>query len=249
VNLISNIINLYVIDKGYQHIFVMRNKLFYWLKINLGFSNKESRGFLLLTPFLVVFAISPYLLKTIRNSGAQEFHQHYLATIDSLKKFEVEVKTSPNPIFNPADTAAKPSSISKTKNLNRIKFAEADSILLQIVPGIGPGLSGRIIKYRENLGGYYSKNQLNEIYGLKPETIEEIWTYFDFNPLISRKIPINSSDTNQLSAHPYISYGEAKVIIAYRNQHGQFNSVIDLKNIKIFKEEWISRIEPYLSFE
>ena len=227
----------------------MGNKLFYWLKINLGFSNKESRGFLLLTPFLMVFAVSPYLLKIIRNSGNQEFHSHYLATIDSLIKVEGELKTSPNPIFNPADTAVKSSSISKTKNLNRIEFTEADSILLQIVPGIGRGLSGRIIKYRESLGGFYSKNQLNEIYGLKPETIEEIWNYFDFNSSITQKLQINSFDTNQLSAHPYVSYGEAKVIIAYRNQHGRFNSALDLKNINIFKEEWISRIEPYLSFD
>lgn len=227
----------------------MINKLFYWLKINLGFSNKESRGFLLFTPFLVVFAVSPYLLKTIRNSGAQEFHRQYLATIDSLKKFEIELINSPNFIFNPADTVTNSGSNSKTKNLNRIEFAAADSTLLQIVPGIGPGLSGRIIKYRENLGGYYSKSQLNEIYGLKPETIEEIWTYFDFTPSITKKIPINSYDTNQLSAHPYVSYGEAKVIIAYRNQHGEFYSAHDLKNIRIFKEEWISRIEPYLSFK
>lgn len=227
----------------------MRNKLFYWLKINLGFSNKESRGFFLLTPFLIVFAISPYLVKSIRNTETQDFHKYYLATIDSLRKFEVELKSSPNPIFNPADTVVKSTIASKTKNLNKIQFTEADSTLLQIVPGIGPGLSGRIIKYRERLGGFYSINQLNEIFGLKPETITEIWNYFDFNPLITRKIQINLAATDQLSSHPYISYGEAKVIIAYRNQHGNYNSASDLKNIKIFKEEWISKIEPYLSFE
>jgi len=55
-------------------------------------------------------------------------------------------------------------------------------VLLQIVPGIGVGLGGRIIKYRERLGGFHSIHQLAEIYGLKPETIEEIWNYFDFSP-------------------------------------------------------------------
>jgi DNA uptake protein ComE-like DNA-binding protein len=227
----------------------MKNKLFYWLKINLGFSSKESRGFLLLTPFLVLFAIFPYLLKEISNSRSQDFHEHYIVTIDSLKKFEIEYKTSPNPIFNPEDTIRKSPTNTKTKNLNKIALAEADSILLQIVPGIGPGLSGRIIKYRENLGGFHSKEQLNDIFGLKPEVSAEIWNYFDFSPLITKKISINTVDLNQLSVHPYISYGEAKVVIAYRNQHGKFSSTDDLMKIRIFKEEWIIRIAPYLSFE
>jgi DNA uptake protein ComE-like DNA-binding protein len=227
----------------------MKNKLFYWFKVNLGFSSKESRGFLLLTPFLLIFAISPYLLKVISNSKSQIFHEHYIGTIDSLKKFEIEYKSSPNPIFNPQDTVRKFSSSTKTKNLNKIAMSEADSILLQIVPGIGPALSGRIIKYRENLGGFHSKEQLSDIFGLKPEVSTEIWNYFDFIPLITKKIPINTADINQLSVHPYISYGEAKVVIAYRNQHGKFSSTDDLLKIRIFKKEWINQIAPYLSFE
>ncbi len=226
----------------------MRNKLFYWLKLNLGFSGKESRGFLLLTPLLVILAISPYLLKSLRNSKSEEFHKQYIATIDSLKKFTIEVKTSPNPIFDPADTA-KSINKNKTVNLNRLPLSEADSVVLQVVPGIGPGLSSRIIKYRENLGGFHTKDQLSEIFGLKPETIVELWNYFDFDSRITKKISINTADVNVLSAHPYISYGEAKVIIAFRSQHGKFSSVEDLKKIKIFKEEWIIRIRPYLTFE
>jgi len=227
----------------------MRVKFFYWLKTSLGFSNKESRGFLLLTPFLLIFAFSPYLLSAIKNKDTQLFLTNYQAKLDSLALLEVKAIESPLPLFNPADTAKMNSSTKKTANLVKIDFTEADSILLQIVPGIGAALGGRIIKYREQLGGFHSPNQLSEIYGLKPETIEEIWNYFEFSPKITRKIPINLAELDELSKHPYISYGEAKVLIAYRNQHGNYSSGTDLKQIKIFKSEWIDKISPYLSFE
>jgi DNA uptake protein ComE-like DNA-binding protein len=43
-------------------------------------------------------------------------------------------------------------------------------------------------------------------------------------------------------------YGEAKVLIAFRKQHGAFRSEEDLLKISIFKKEWISKISPYLDF-
>jgi DNA uptake protein ComE-like DNA-binding protein len=234
--------------KAINHFF-MRKRLFYWLKTSLGFSNKESRGFLLLTPLLLLMAASPYLFESFRKENREDFLKTYQFQLDSLESLNLNLQRSPNPLFNPADTATKPSSAKKTQNLIKMDFVDADSVVLQIVPGIGVGLSGRIIKYRERLGGFHSENQLSEIYGLKPETIEEIWNYFDFSPTITKRISINSAEIEEVSAHPYISYSEAKVLIAYRKQHGNYSSVADLKKIKIFKPEWIDKIEPYLSFD
>lgn len=234
--------------KAINHFF-MRKRLFYWLKTSLGFSNKESRGFLLLTPLLLLMAASPYFIESFRKENREDFLKTYQFQLDSLESLNLNLQRSPNPLFNPADTATKPSSAKKTQNLIKMDFVDADSVVLQIVPGIGVGLSGRIIKYRERLGGFHSENQLSEIYGLKPETIEEIWNYFDFSPTITKRISINSAEIEEVSAHPYISYSEAKVLIAYRKQHGNYSSVADLKKIKIFKPEWIDKIEPYLSFD
>lgn len=227
----------------------MIKRLFYWLKINLGFSRKESRGFLLLTPLLLLMAASPYFIESIRKENRNDFLIQYQSQLDSLESLDLNLQRSPNPLFNHLDTASKSALAKKTQNLVKMDFVEADSVVLQIVPGIGVGLSGRIIKYRERLGGFHSINQLSEIYGLKPETIEEIWNYFDFSPAIKKKISINSAEIEEVSAHPYISYSEAKVLIAYRKQHGSYSSAVDLKKIKIFKPEWIDKIEPYLSFD
>jgi DNA uptake protein ComE-like DNA-binding protein len=227
----------------------MTKRLFYWLKTSLGFSNKESRGFLLLTPLLFLVAASPYFIESIRKEYSDDFLKKYQSQLDSLESLDLNLQRSPNPLFNPADTVSKTTLSKKTANLIKMDFVEADSVVLQIVPGIGVGLSGRIIKYRERLGGFHSVNQFSEIYGLKPETIDEIWNYFDFTPKITKRILINSAEIEEVSAHPYISYSEAKVLIAYRKQHGSYSSIVDLKKIKIFKPEWIDKIEPYLSFD
>jgi DNA uptake protein ComE-like DNA-binding protein len=108
--------------------------------------------------------------------------------------------------------------------------------------------AGRIIKLRENLGGFIQIAQLNEVYGLKPEVIPLIWEYFDFDTVAPRKLEVNLLSVEDLAKHPYISYQEAKVMVAYRLQHGPFGQEKDLLEIKIFKPAWVTKIGPYLNF-
>lgn len=227
----------------------MKARFFYWLKVYLGFSRKESRGFVLLIPVLLLIVFTKIVFKEIRQAKAENFHVQYLGIIDSLKSSGITLVSSPFPVFNQQDTIIKKSNEKQLENLNRIPFSEADSVTLQIVPGIGQSTASRIVKFRENLGGLHSKVQLTEVYGLKPETIDAIWEYFDFSPNIFRKIIINQVEVDELGKHPYFSYAESKVLIAYRKQHGNFQSSEDLKQIKIFKPEWIDKISPYLDFQ
>jgi DNA uptake protein ComE-like DNA-binding protein len=227
----------------------MGARFFYWLKVYLGFSTKESRGFVLLVPVLLLLIITKGILVENRNSNAENFHIKYLATIDSLQALGVQFVGSPFPLFNTQDTIIKKSNLRQLENLNRIPFSEADSITLQIVPGIGQSTASRIVKFRENIGGLHSKSQLLEVYGLKPETIEAIWEYFDFSPGIFKKVEINQAEIEELAKHPYVSYGEAKVLVAFRKQHGDFQSSDDFLKIRIFKQEWIDKISPYLDFQ
>ena len=87
------------------------------------------------------------------------------------------------------------------------------------------------------------------MYGLKPEVIPVIWEYFDFDAAPIRKLSINRATIEELASHPYISYQEAKVVVAYRLQHGPFLELDNLLKIRIFKAEWVSKIGPYLNFE
>jgi len=227
----------------------MDNNFFYWVKSYLGFSRKESKGFVLLIPFLLLFGLLPSAISFFKNRNAEAAFIQYQARLDSLESLGIKLVASPLPTFNPQDTVKANLNQKQLDNLNQIPFSEADSITLQIVPGIGQATAGRIIKYRENLGGFHSKSQLIEVFGVKEQTAIAVWDFFVFEPNIFRKIKINSVALEDLSSHPYISYGEAKVLIAYRNQHGRFKVAEDLLKVKIFKVEWVEKIKPYLDFD
>lgn len=227
----------------------MGRNFFFWAKSYLGFSNKESRGFVLMIPIFLLLGILPSVIGFFKNQRAEQVFESYRSKLDSMEMVGINLVSSPLPTFNPADTIKSSRNQKQIESLNRIPFSEADSITLQIVPGIGQATAGRIIKYRENLGGFNSKAQLLEVYGVKEETANGVWEFFEFDPGIFRKIKINSVDLQELASHPYISYGEAKVLIAFRNQHGLFNSAEDLLKVKIFKAEWVEKIEPYLDFD
>lgn len=235
--------------QNFSRLIFMKDELFFWLKTTLGFSRKESRGFVLVIPVLIALSLSSTVIGYFKNQKSNKLYERYSTILDSLGKAGFTIVSSPLPTFNPQDTLRKSSSEVVKSRINRLLFSEADSVILQIVPGIGASTASRIVKYRERLGGFHSKDQLNEVFGLKPEIIEGIWEYFDFDPGIKKKISINDVELEDLSKHPYITFQEAKVLIAFRKQHGSFSSPQDLLKIKIFKEEWVMKIAPYLQFD
>ena len=227
----------------------MRQRLFFWFKTHLGFSAKESRGFLLLIPCLLLLVGASQVIAWSKDRNAEKLYLHYLNQVDSLERAGVQLLESPLPTFNPEDTLRRSHSVKVSDRIQRLPFSEADSVILQIVPGIGALTAGRIIKHWESLGGFIKVDQLNEVFGLKPETIPVIWEYFDFDWVAPRRIEINTVPVEELAKHPYISYQEAKVLVAYRLQHGPYLQLDDLLKIKIFKIEWVNKIGPYLDFE
>ncbi len=127
---------------------------------------------------------------------------------------------------------------------------QADTLQLASVRGIGPSLSRRIARYRHLLGGFSGKHQLYEVYGLDSTVVEELLRKgFLGEATGMRKLRINQATEQELDAHPYISPRLAKIIVAYRVQHGNFGSIEGLKPIKILDEATLRKLSPYLSFE
>ena len=50
------------------------------------------------------------------------------------------------------------------------------------IPGIGDVLSGRIVQYRDHIGGYTELSQLTNIHGISQNTLERIGGYFVIGP-------------------------------------------------------------------
>lgn len=231
----------------------MKSRLFYFLKSYFGFTRRESNGFIMVIPAMIILYSIPSVYGLWIKSKSQVQFQLYLEKVDSLmeagyRPYEKTSMIQSNSLNQDTTKRIRNYQREKPPEFNTMDFNEADSIVLQIVPGIGATIAGRVIKFRESIGGIYHKEQLLDVYGMTPEVIDRIFEYFVFKPGINRKLPINLSDISTLAKHPYISYGAAKVIVAYREQHGNYSEAKDLLKIKIFNQEWISRLEPYLEF-
>ncbi len=124
----------------------------------------------------------------------------------------------------------------------------AKAIDFQKVNGIGEKLSVRIEKYRDKLGGFTIPEQLNEVYGLKPEVIKLFWKYFKIkNPNQNIiKIDLNEANIKELAQNPYISYQLAKKIVSYRTLHGAFTNFDDLLKVTDFPQKKYKQICLYL---
>jgi competence protein ComEA len=133
--------------------------------------------------------------------------------------------------------------------LKSVEINTADSLALVQLNGVGPVLSKMIIKYREKLGGYYEIEQLEEVWGMRPESFLNINHLFTIDESKIRKIKMNSASVEELGKHPYIGKRMAPTVIKYKENHGPFKNMEDVKNIKIFDEENLGRLKHYLSFE
>ena len=124
----------------------------------------------------------------------------------------------------------------------------ADSLQLLSLKGIGPYYAGKIVSYRSALGGYNAKEQLLELWNFDSLQLEEMDPHIYIGEGI-QKIDLNFVDFEGLRSHPYISYKLARLILAYRDQHGPFNDAEDLKKIYLMNDSVFTRLRPYLRIE
>lgn len=128
-----------------------------------------------------------------------------------------------------------------------IDLNSADSALLEALPAIGPYLAGKIARYRNALGGFHSFNQLLEIKNFHPETLATIEKYLRIDEERIKPLSINKADVSTLSLHPYLSFTQAKVIVAYRTQHGPYRTPEALQSTILVDAETIKKLQPYLA--
>ncbi|MBD1398319.1 helix-hairpin-helix domain-containing protein [Pontibacter sp. JH31] len=124
----------------------------------------------------------------------------------------------------------------------------ADTTALKQIRGIGSKLSARIVKYRDGLGGFHSMAQVQEVYGLPTATVDSLQKYtFVPKSVTIKQLSLNQANADELKAHPYISSNVARAIVAYREQHGAFRQVSEIRQIKIVTAELFEKISPYLT--
>lgn len=125
---------------------------------------------------------------------------------------------------------------------------DCDSASLEALPGIGPVLSVRILKYRNLLGGFASIYQLKEVYGLTEETFDMISPRVFADSLAVSKIRINEADFKVLIRHPYFQRTEVSAILKYRELEGRITGIDVLVGNNLISQETAVKIGVYLDF-
>ena len=134
---------------------------------------------------------------------------------------------------------------SKQAPSSLIDLNTADSLLLISLPGIGPYYSSRIIRFREQLGGFFQISQLMEIKGL-PDSLVKWFIITDTVPL--RKIRVNDASLTELRKHPYLNFYQARAILEFRRERGNLKGPEQLSFMEEFTDQDLVRLLPYLDF-
>ena len=126
----------------------------------------------------------------------------------------------------------------------------ATAIQLQEVNGIGEKLSERIVKFRGSMKGFMNDEQLEQVYGLKPEVIVKVLERFTVlsKPAII-KINVNTATFKEVLHLPYIDYELTKKIFNYRDEVAEIQDINELKNIEGFPLDKFDKIILYLKAE
>jgi DNA uptake protein ComE-like DNA-binding protein len=202
-----------------------------------GYTRRERRSsFFLLLVTLVIAGIR--FIVPARNLTIQETD---ISSFGSL--FDSAVKTGQN--------TGKQSHYNKVYSVQRqglLELNNCDSASLESLPGLGPVLSSRIIKYRNLLGGFVTVEQLREVYGLSEETYKLVSVMLKADSGLVRKIQVNSADYRQLIRLPYLERSEVNSILKYRELMKLIKNINELVENKIITPEKAKKIGPYLSF-
>ncbi|MCX7863366.1 MAG: helix-hairpin-helix domain-containing protein [Bacteroidales bacterium] len=132
--------------------------------------------------------------------------------------------------------------------MEMVELNTADTTMLISLPGIGSSFANRIVKYRQRLGGFVSKEQLKEIYGITNELYDKINPYLYVDIFEVKKVNINLADYVTLIQHPYLNKDMVKAILNYRKKYGKINSSQDLISNHILSENDWEKLKWYVEF-
>jgi DNA uptake protein ComE-like DNA-binding protein len=106
-------------------------------------------------------------------------------------------------------------------------------------------LAGKIINYRNKLGGFLYLNQLTEIWGFDEDILYDLQGKIKVDASKTKRLNLNNVDLETLKQHPYYKFKLSQAIINYRLQHGNFKSMLDLRNIRIVNDSIFKLISIY----
>ena len=129
-----------------------------------------------------------------------------------------------------------------------VELNQADTLTLKKIPGIGSTFARRIVGYRELLGGFYTVEQLAEVYGIDEERYNSLSPWFKVDTTRIRPLRVNQLSYKELLRHPYLNASQVRQLDRLRRK-APLQSWNDFILLEEFSSVDYQRLRPYLSFE
>ena len=202
---------------------------------------------------LLDLGLSPKQARTVlnyRNKGGkfrvpEDFAKIYTIEKETYNKLRPWIKIE-SLSDSRNDENVKPKTESFKKNKVYVELNSADTSDLMRIKGIGKVYACRIIDYRNRLGGYYSFDQLKEVWGMPPDVISLISDQVWIDSLKIQKINLNSVTFEELMKNPYLNEYQAKAVIYFRNKVGLIKEPGELVVNKILPDDKFLKLKRYL---
>lgn len=126
-----------------------------------------------------------------------------------------------------------------------VDLNRADTTELKKIPGIGSGIARLIAGYRQQLGGFYSIEQLQDIH----VDYHQLQSWLRINSKDIRPLNLNRAGIEKLRNHPYINFYQAKAFVEYRKKKGTLRNLKPFALYEEFSATDLERISHYVCFE
>ncbi len=195
--------------------------------LGMQFTRSQQRGLLVMLSIMVVAVLAPIVHEHFYEPppiDTTEFQQQ-------ISDYQRAISPSTLPKQPPmwmADTTGLSITIDRSTAIHQLDLNTITQERLMVFKGIGKAYAERIIKFRGLLGGYYSPQQLYEVYGLgdKPNTIEAMLPQLSADTSKLRRMDIRLVNEETLTKHPYIGEEVAKKLITHREAGNTLSLVI-----------------------
>ena len=107
---------------------------------------------------------------------------------------------------------------------------------------------GKIISYRNKLGGFLNREQIYEVDEIPDSSKTKILNHTWIDPIQVKKINVNQADYKTLIRHPYVSKDFANKLIRYRNFVKEIKNSNELVKNRVITKQEIARLTEYLEY-
>lgn len=130
-----------------------------------------------------------------------------------------------------------------------LNLRTADTTELKMIRGIGSYRAKQIVRYREQLGGFVSVEQLLEVKGMEDLASDSILQHFVLDSMTVQQVNVNQAGVQRLAQHPYLRFEQAKALYELRRKKIRLHSIQDLEAIECIDAKTLEKIAPYLNFD